>query len=78
MHDIYILLINAIRCSMTGKSFSVPEDIQWPTFVQLCNAHSVAPLVYDGLQKADLMESVPEDMKKLLSNSYMTAIFRDS
>ena len=78
MHSIYTLLIDAIRCSMTGKPFSIPENLEWPVFVRLCKAHSVTPLVYDGLQKAGLMENVPEDIQKLLSNSYITAIFRDS
>ena len=69
MHAVYTLLIDALACSMTGKPFSIPENMQWPAFLKLCRAHSVAPLVFDGLQKAELLQQLPQEVQKALSGA---------
>jgi len=78
VQDIYALLINALACAMTGKPFALPKDIQWPTFLKLCKAHAVTPLVYDGFQKAGLLQQLPQQVQNALSGAYFSAIFQDS
>ena len=78
MQDIYTLLIDALACSMTGKPFVLPENVQWQSFLKLCHSHAVAPLVFDGMQKAGVLQELPQEVQKLLSGAYYSAIFRDS
>lgn len=72
------LLIGALGASVAAKPLVIPGELDWKLFLKLCRAHAVAPLVYDGLRKADVLQSVPEDIKKVLLSDYYTAIFRDS
>ena len=78
MQDIYTLLIDALACSMTGKPFVLPENVQWQSFLKLCHSHAVAPLVFDGMQKTGVLQKLPQEVQKLLSGAYYSAIFRDS
>ncbi len=52
--------------------------MDWVSFVQLCRKHSVGPLVYDGLQKADLMRLAPQAIQEKFNNMYFQAIYRDA
>ncbi len=74
----YTLLIGAVACAVAGKPFVLPEDVDWTQFARLCRAHAVAPLVYDGLQKAGQWDGVHENVQKLLLRAYQTAIFQDA
>ena len=72
------LLIGALGMSVADKHLEMPKELDWQVFLKLCRAHAVAPLVYEGLSKADALQVVPETVKKALLNDYHTAIFRDS
>jgi hypothetical protein len=72
------LLIDALALSVAGKSFELPESVDWRQFIGLCRMHAVEALVYNGLQKADLWNCVPEPGQKILTQAYQTAIFRDA
>ncbi|MBE6926664.1 MAG: hypothetical protein E7461_07465 [Ruminococcaceae bacterium] len=72
------LLIDTLACALTGKGYTVPENIDWRLFVGLSMRHTVAPLVYDGLRKNGSWEMLPPPGKKILSDAYHTAIFRDA
>jgi len=70
------LMIGALAQAVAGKPFTAPESVDWSRFCRLAEVHSVAPLVYDGLQKAGVQ--IPEEPKKYLYGAYMQAIFRDA
>lgn len=70
------LLVGALAQAVAGKPFTPPESVDWSRFCRLAEVHSVAPLVYDGLQKAGVQ--IPEEPKKRLYAVYMQAIFRDA
>ena len=70
------LLIGALAQAVAGKPLSLPESVDWVRLCDLADAHKVAPLVYDGLQKAGI--SMPEDSKRRLHRAYMYAIFHDT
>lgn len=72
------LLIGTLACSVANKPFTVPEEMDWQLFIKLCQFHAVTPLAYDGLRKAGVLDAVPEEVRRLLLDSYRTAIFRDS
>lgn len=72
------LLIGALGVSVADKPLIMPNELDWQLLLKLCRIHAVAPLVYDGLRKADVIQAVPEDINKELLNDYHTAIFRDS
>lgn len=72
------LLIDALALSVAGKPFELPESVDWRQFIGLCRMHAVEALVYNGLQKADLWNCVPEPGQKILTQAYQTAIFRDA
>ena len=72
------LLIGALGASVANKPLTMPEELDWQLFVKLCRMHAVAPLVYEGLRKAEVLQTVPEDVQKALLNDYHGAIFRDS
>ena len=71
------LLIDTLACTLTGKAYAVPQEVDWQQFVSLSMRHTVAPLAYDGLQKAGNWEKLPPPAKKILSDAYHTAIYRD-
>ncbi len=72
------LLLDTLACALKGKAYTVPENVDWRQFVSLSMRHTVAPLVYDGLQKAGNWEMLPPPAKKILSDAYHTAIFQDA
>lgn len=72
------LLIGALARSVTEKPFTMPETVDWKALVRLSRMHGVAPMVYDGLRKAGLLEAVPEEIRSFLLSNYHAAIFRDS
>lgn len=72
------LLIDTLALSVAGKPFELPESVDWRQFIGLCRMHAVEALVYNGLQKADLWNCVPEPGQKILTQAYQTAIFRDA
>jgi len=72
------LLIDALACALNGKTYTVPENVDWRQFVGLSMRHTVAPLVYDGLHKNGSWEMLPPPAKKILSDAYHTAIFQDA
>lgn len=78
MQNESVLLIGALARAVAEKPFSVPEGVDWQSFLRLSQAHGVVPLVYHGLQKEGLLEQVPEDCRKHLLSGYHNAIFRDS
>ena len=60
------LMLGALALAVADKPFSVPEPVDWQQLLRLSQAHSVEPLVYHGLQKANLLEVVPEDCRQHL------------
>ena len=72
------LLIDTLACALNGRGYTVPENIDWRQFISLSMRHTVAPLVYDGLQKNGSWEILPPPAKKILTDAYRTAIFQDA
>ena len=73
------LLISALAKAVANKPFAMPgEAVNWERFTRLCHAHAVAPLVYEGFRKADVLSLVPADIRNALLAQWNTAIFRDS
>ncbi len=73
-----VLLIGSLAAAVTGKSFAMPDTVDWQAFMQLCNVHGVAPLVYDGMQKAGLLAAMPDDVTQKYLRAYHRAVFWDS
>ena len=71
------LLIDTLACALKGKAYTVPEIVDWRQFISLSTRHGVAPLIYDGLQKAGNWELLPPPAKKILSDAYHAAVFQD-
>lgn len=73
------LLIGALRQAVAGAPAELPQPMDWQAFYQLCQAHNVSGLVYQGLKdSADYWKTVPEAVQKALGKAYMQAIFADS
>ncbi len=67
------ILIQALRRSVEGSAFSLPENIDWNKFLRLVRFHRVEGLAYEGLKDHPL----PEDVKTPLANATHRAVFRD-
>lgn len=78
MRNEYTLLIGALAQSVADKPLQIQNPIDWTVFARLCQVHAVAPLVYDGLRKAGILESVPEESRTYFRSAYYAAILRDS
>lgn len=65
------LLVGALAQAVAQRPLQIPENVDWEKFLALCDAHSVAPLAYGGVQKADL----PEKVKKHLEGRFLQATF---
>ena len=78
MRNEYALLIGALAQSVTGKPLKLQEPVDWNAFAKICRAHSVEPLVYDGLRAAGILDSVPGEIGTWLRNAYYAAILRDT
>ena len=79
MHSERALLIGALRQAVAGAPTDLPREVNWPVFYQLCQAHKVTGLVYQGLlESPDYWQTVPETVQNVLKNAYMQAIFADS
>lgn len=72
------LLVGALAQSVSNKPLTCPEEVDWSLLAKLSGKHMVAPLVYNGLQKAGLLEQVPEKPCKFLKRQYHKAIYQDS
>lgn len=72
-----LLLIEAVKASVTGTACAAPqENFDWQQFVNYARAHKLEALAYDGLQKNNI--PIPEATQQYLSAAYMQAIFRDT
>lgn len=78
MRNEYALLIGALAQSVTGKPLQLQEPVNWNAFAKICRAHSVEPLVYDGLRAAGMLDSIPGEIGTWLRNAYYAAILRDT
>ena len=72
------LMLGALAQAVAGKPFSMPESVDWQQLLRLSQAHSVEPLVYYGLQRAELLQAVPETCRQHLLAAFHRAVFRDS
>ena len=72
------LMLSAMAQAVADKPFSLPEAVDWQLLLRLSQAHGVEPLVYHGLQKENLLESVPEACRQHLLAAFHSAVFRDS
>lgn len=78
MCEEYRLLVGALAQAVAGKQLQMPQQIDWERFASICNAHAAAPLVYDGLKKANCLEAVPDTVRRGLEQSHLQAIFRSA
>lgn len=72
------LLIGTLAQAVAGKPLQMQSQVDWDTFVTLCLKHSVAALVYDGLQRADALSAVPEQYQKVLAQKYFSAVYQEA
>lgn len=68
------LLLEALRRSVGGASVSLPEAVDWESFLRLARFHNVEALAFSGLQE----QVLPEAVRNKLMAAYNRAIFRDA
>lgn len=72
----YMLLIDAVKASVTGVPAILTAEPDWSMFLKLAQYHTLEAMVYDGLQKSRI--SVPEATNQQLQAAYMQAIFHET
>ena len=72
------LLIAALAQAVAGKPLQPQQQVDWDAFMVLCLKHSVAALVYDGLQRANMLSAVPEKYQTVLVQNYYRAVYRET
>lgn len=73
------LLIDTLAIAITGSQRQLELDqVDWSAFLRLAQKHSLAPLVWDGLQKAGVCEQVPGQFHDQWNTLYFKAIYRDA
>jgi len=65
------LLIGALRRAVAGKEDALSVQVDWDEFITLARAHSLLPLVYDGLSRNSLnWAQVPQNMQEILQKLF--------
>ena len=72
------LLIGTLAQSVAGKPLQMPEPVDWDVFMIHCLQQAVAPLTYDGLQRADLLSALPERYQTVLAQQYYSAVYKEA
>ena len=73
------LLIAAVRASVTGTAIDLKTAVNWQLFLKLTKAHSLLPLICDGLQKTpDIWQQLPEGIQNSLFHAYMQAFYQEA
>lgn len=70
------LMIGALARAVAEKPLVVPDPVDWSMLCHLSNIHGVGPLVYDGLQRAGVLDRLPDTQRNQLKVQYHHAIFR--
>lgn len=73
------LLIDTLAIAVAGAQRQLELDqVDWSAFLHMAQKHSLAPLVWEGLQKAGVSEQVPSQFQDRWNTLYFKAIYRDA
>jgi hypothetical protein len=83
IRDEEILLLGLCRLSFNPElkvmlQALAEEALDWNYFASLANAHGVAALVYNNLEKLQFLQFIPQEITEHLRNSLMTSLSRNA
>lgn len=79
MQNEYKLLIGALGLAVAGKSFQMPDEVDWERFLYLAKAHGLEAMAGQGLKtNTAVWDVVPEKVRSYLDMTYFRAICREA